>query len=118
MRRLVLALLPAVGFVLGAALMALADPAPAGSWLPLGGPALVLGGLACLALIGAAVAASAPRRDRRRRGPAIPRATPIGGPRHEPPTVSGYWRADAPDWPEGEVRPERESEDDPMPAGR
>ena len=121
-RRLFLALLPIAGFALGAALAPFGGSAAATAPAIPGG-ALAAGILGCLALAGLAAALSAPRRPRphrQRRGePAIPRSTPLAAHRAEPPTVSGYWRAhDQPDWPEGEVRRERVSEEEPVGEGR
>lgn len=118
MRRLVLALLPVAGVALGVALATLAGPAP----LPIGGGTLAAALGAGLALAAAAAWLAKPddRTGRRpaRHGVAIPRSRQPSS-RAEPPTVSGYWRAlDEPDWPEGEVRRERTSEDEPVVAGR
>jgi hypothetical protein len=123
MRRLVLTLLPVAGVVLGLVLAAVSGPAPAGALLPIGGSALafaVLGGVA-LAAVAAWLAAAGGRAGRpaARRRPAIPRSRRPASQAAEPPTVSGYWRAhDEPDWPEGEVRRERASEEEPVRAGR
>lgn len=118
-RRLVLALLPVAGLVLGVALTALAAPAPAAA-LPLGGWLLAAAVLGCAALAATAAALAAPPGAGRSatRGGAIPRSSRPGAGRQEPPTLSGYWRADEPDWPEGEVRRERESEEEPATAER
>jgi hypothetical protein len=118
-RRLVLALLPVAGFALGVALTALAAPAPAAA-LPLGGWPLAAAVLGCAVLAATAAALAGPPGAARRgsRRPAIPRSTRPGqaGERQDPPTLSGYWRADEPDWPEGEVRREREREEEPAAA--
>lgn len=111
-RRLVLALLPLAGFALGAAFAA------TGGWLA---AATAVG---CLALAVAAAALAAPAADRpggprgAARRPAIPRSTRPTS-REDLPTLSGYWRAhDEPDWPEGEVRRERQREDEPVASQR
>ena len=121
-RRLVLALLPVAGVALGVALAALAGPAPPGVLLPIGGGTLAAALAGALALAAAAAWLAKPShpggRRPARRGIAIPRSRQPSA-RAEPPTVSGYWRAlDEPDWPEGEVRRERASEDEPVVAGR
>lgn len=104
-RRLVLALLPVAGFALGAALTALAGPAPRSTTV--GGWYLAAAVVGCAALAVTAAALAAPLRGIR---PAAPRT---GSDREDPPTLSGYWRAhDEPDWPEGEVRREREREEE------
>jgi hypothetical protein len=121
-RRLVLALLPVAGFALGVAIALLAGPTPAGDLLPFGGWHLAAAVLGCAALaVTAAVLAAppAPPRPAPRRFPAIPRSTRPGNAQEDPPTLSGYWRAhDEPDWPEGEVRREREREEEPLAAAR
>lgn len=117
MRRLVLALLPVAGFALGAAITLLAGPTPAGDLLPFGGWHLAAAVLGCAALAVTAAVLAAPAHPTPR--PAIPRPTRPGGAREDPPTLSGYWRAhDEPDWPEGEVRREREREEEPLAAAR
>lgn len=118
-RRLVLALLPVAGFALGVALTALAAPAP-GAALPLAGWQLAAAVVGCTALAVAALALAAPigaGPAGARRG-AIPRSSRPGAARQEPPTLSGYWRADEPDWPEGEARQERQREEEPATTGR
>jgi hypothetical protein len=113
MRRLVLALLPVAGFALGVGVAVFAAPPIAGG-PPLSGAALATGLVGCLLLSTAAAALAAPPRRQPGR-PTIPRSAPRDTPRSEPPTLSGYWRAhDEPDWPEGEVRRERASEDEPL----
>lgn len=114
-RRLVLALLPVAGFVLGVALTALAAPVPAAA-LPTGGWLLAAAVVGCTALAVTAAALAAPTGSGRQ--DAIPRSSRPGATREDPPTLSGYWRADEPDWPEGEVRRERESEEEPTTAER
>lgn len=118
-RRFVLALLPVAGFALGVALVALPAPSLAGTaadgWL------VAAAALGCVALAVAAWALAAPPAEApaAARRPAIPRSTRPSAGRVDPPTLSGYWRAhDEPDWPEGEVRPEREREEEPAAAAR
>jgi hypothetical protein len=118
-RRFVLALLPVAGFALGVALVALPAPSLAGTaadgWLV---AAAILGCVA-LAVIAWSLAAPSAAARAASRHPAVPRSTRPGASRSDPPTLSGYWRAhDEPDWPEGEVRPEREREEEPAAAAR
>jgi hypothetical protein len=116
-RRFVLALLPVAGFALGVALAARPAPSLAGTaadgWLV---AAAVLGCVALAVVAWALAAPLATARAAARRRAISPRP---GAGRADPPTLSGYWRAhDEPDWPEGEVRPEREREEDPAATAR
>lgn len=118
-RRFVVALLPVAGFALGVALVALPAPSLAGTaadgWLV----AAAVFGCVALAVIAWALAAPPATARAAAHGRAVPRSKRPGAGRADPPTLSGYWRAhDEPDWPEGEVRPEREREEEPAAAER
>ena len=115
-RRLVLVLLPVAGFALGVVLTALGAPAPATA-LPDGGWLLAAAVLGCAALAATAAVLAAPPGAARPGHPSSSRSSPDVE-RQDPPTLSGYWRADEPDWPEGEARQERQREEEPATTGR